>query len=342
MCTWSTRRCPSSTVHSFCRANSRSTSPRCCRRRPYNTCPRPLGIQTTWEPALALRWTHHPDPALSPASRRTTRLHRWSADPPAEPPLQCGRDALRAPVSVDPRPRPHRDHRATPAQRGLPVSRGLAPIPRGDDAPPLPPTLRRDQPAGVPSSSRPVSAGAARTCTAGRPGLRLHGAHRLRPAGAGRDRLQSHEARSPELLAPALLRRGDPGRVGGKLHPGNTHVTTVTLALFEEAWAKLPPTIQTVRVRADGAFFDHKLVEWLKSRDAAYVLVARLTGPIKRRLSTLPYQRISGERRRGVPISASGVAGASPLRRHPSPRPGGALRGNSTCSNWVGSTTRPS
>lgn len=81
----------------------------------------------------------------------------------------------------------------------------------------------------------------------------------------------------------------------GSFHPGNTHVTTVTLALFEEAWAKLPPTIQTVRVRADGAFFDHKLVEWLESRDAAYVLVARLTGPIKRRLSTLPYQRISGE-----------------------------------------------
>lgn len=81
----------------------------------------------------------------------------------------------------------------------------------------------------------------------------------------------------------------------GSFHPGNTHVATVTLARLEEAWAKLPSTIRTVRVRADAAFFDHKLIEWIEARDAAYVIVARLTAPIKRRLSTLPYQRISGE-----------------------------------------------
>jgi hypothetical protein len=81
----------------------------------------------------------------------------------------------------------------------------------------------------------------------------------------------------------------------GSFHPGNTHVATVTLALCEEAWAKLPATIRTVRVRADAAFFDHKLIEWLEARGAAYVIVARLTAPIKRRLSTLVYQRISGE-----------------------------------------------
>lgn len=81
----------------------------------------------------------------------------------------------------------------------------------------------------------------------------------------------------------------------GSLHPGNTHVATVTPALLEEAWEKLPPTIRAVRVRADAAFFDHKLIEWIEARDAAYVIVARLTAPIKRRLSTLAYLRISGE-----------------------------------------------
>jgi hypothetical protein len=81
----------------------------------------------------------------------------------------------------------------------------------------------------------------------------------------------------------------------GSFHPGNTHVATVVRALCEEAWAKLPPTIRTVRVRADAAFFDHQLVEWLEGRDADYVLAAQLTGPIKRRLSTLAYHRISGE-----------------------------------------------
>jgi hypothetical protein len=50
-----------------------------------------------------------------------------------------------------------------------------------------------------------------------------------------------------------------------------------------------------VRVRADAAFFDHKTIEALEARGAAYVVVARLTGPIKRRLSTLRYHRISGE-----------------------------------------------
>lgn len=78
-------------------------------------------------------------------------------------------------------------------------------------------------------------------------------------------------------------------------HPGNTHVSTITLPLLAEAWAKLPPTIREVRVRADAAFFDHKIIEALEARRAAYVVVARLTAPIKRRLTTLRYQRISGE-----------------------------------------------
>ncbi len=80
----------------------------------------------------------------------------------------------------------------------------------------------------------------------------------------------------------------------GDLHPGNTHVATVTAPLLTEAFGKLPATIRDVRVRADGAFFDHEIVEWLEARAAAYVIVARLTAPIKRRLSTLRYHRVSG------------------------------------------------
>ena len=80
----------------------------------------------------------------------------------------------------------------------------------------------------------------------------------------------------------------------GSLHAGNTHVTSVTLPLLGEAWAKLPPTAREVRARADGAFFDHKLVEWLEARGARYVIVARLTAPIQHRVSTLRYARVSG------------------------------------------------
>ncbi len=78
-------------------------------------------------------------------------------------------------------------------------------------------------------------------------------------------------------------------------HPGNTHVSSITLPLLAEAWAKLPRTIREVRVRADAAFFDHKIIEALEGRGAEYVVAARLTQPIKRRLTTLRYHRISGD-----------------------------------------------
>ncbi len=98
------------------------------------------------------------------------------------------------------------------------------------------------------------------------------------------------EKRGRPSYLPLLCFDGVTRDVGaGSFHPGNTHVATVTLALCEEAWAKLPATIRAVRVRADAAFFDHRLIEWLEARGAAYVIVARLTAPIKRRLSALAY-----------------------------------------------------
>lgn len=80
----------------------------------------------------------------------------------------------------------------------------------------------------------------------------------------------------------------------GSFHPGNTHVTTITRPLLEEAWAKLPAGIRDVRIRADGAFYDRKIIEWLEARSAGYVVVARLTRPLQRRVSTVRYHRISG------------------------------------------------
>ncbi len=80
----------------------------------------------------------------------------------------------------------------------------------------------------------------------------------------------------------------------GSLHPGNTHVATIAVPLLAEAFAKLPPAVRNVRVRADGAFFDHKIVEWLEARGARYVIVARFTPPLQRRVGTLRYHRISG------------------------------------------------
>lgn len=72
-------------------------------------------------------------------------------------------------------------------------------------------------------------------------------------------------------------------------HPGNTHVATVTLPLLERALAKLPPGMRDVRIRADGAFYDHKLIEWLEARKAHYTVVARLTKPLQARVAGARY-----------------------------------------------------
>lgn len=79
----------------------------------------------------------------------------------------------------------------------------------------------------------------------------------------------------------------------GSYHPGNTHVSTITVPLLERAFAKLPEAIHEVRVRADGAFFDHKIIEFIEQKHSSYTIVARLTHPLKARLCGLRYQRIS-------------------------------------------------
>lgn len=47
------------------------------------------------------------------------------------------------------------------------------------------------------------------------------------------------------------------------------------------------------RVRADGAFYDRYIVEFIEGKRAFYVIVARLTRPLQNRLGGLRYCRIS-------------------------------------------------
>jgi len=79
----------------------------------------------------------------------------------------------------------------------------------------------------------------------------------------------------------------------GSYHPGDTHVSTITISLLERAFAKLPGPIREVRVRADGAFFDHKIIEFIEEKGAFYAIGARLTRPLKNRLSGLRYRCVS-------------------------------------------------
>ena len=76
----------------------------------------------------------------------------------------------------------------------------------------------------------------------------------------------------------------------GELRPGDTHTATGTVELLKAVFAKLPPSVKIVIIRADKGFYDHETIEYLESQKAFFVIVAKLTGPIKRTLSTLSYQ----------------------------------------------------
>lgn len=77
----------------------------------------------------------------------------------------------------------------------------------------------------------------------------------------------------------------------GELVPGNTHVLKVITPVLERALGKLP-TLTRLRVRADAAFYDGALLDWLEARRVGYVVPARVTNPIKHRLSGLRYRCI--------------------------------------------------
>jgi hypothetical protein len=76
----------------------------------------------------------------------------------------------------------------------------------------------------------------------------------------------------------------------GELRPGDTHTATGTVELLKAVFAKLPPSVKIVIIRADKGFYDHETIEYLESQKALFVIVAKLTGPIKRTLSTLSYR----------------------------------------------------
>jgi hypothetical protein len=75
----------------------------------------------------------------------------------------------------------------------------------------------------------------------------------------------------------------------GELRPGDAHTARGTLDLLTACFAKIPAGVRLVIVRADKGFYDHTLIEWLERRRARFVIVARLTAPIKRKLAHLRY-----------------------------------------------------
>lgn len=77
----------------------------------------------------------------------------------------------------------------------------------------------------------------------------------------------------------------------GELRPGDTHTATGIVELLAACFDKLPPSVKTVIVRADKGFYDHKTVEYVEEKQCLFVIIAKLTKPLKTRIVNLSYQR---------------------------------------------------
>jgi hypothetical protein len=79
----------------------------------------------------------------------------------------------------------------------------------------------------------------------------------------------------------------------GELRPGDAHTAGGVRTLLQACFAKRTDPRQSVIVRADKRFYDGALVEWLEAQRTHFVIVARLTAPIKRKLAALRYTTVS-------------------------------------------------
>lgn len=78
----------------------------------------------------------------------------------------------------------------------------------------------------------------------------------------------------------------------GELRAGDVHTAIGTVWLLRACFAKLPATVHQIRVRADAGFFDYSVVRAIETRRGKFVIVARLTGPLKRQIPGLAYAEV--------------------------------------------------
>jgi hypothetical protein len=79
----------------------------------------------------------------------------------------------------------------------------------------------------------------------------------------------------------------------GELRPGDAHTAAGVLDFLKASFAKVPSSVKVIIIRADKGFYDHKTIEYLESKNALFVIVARLTPPIKRKMVGLSYRPYS-------------------------------------------------
>jgi Transposase DDE domain group 1 len=75
----------------------------------------------------------------------------------------------------------------------------------------------------------------------------------------------------------------------GELRAGDVHTAVGAMWLLRACFAKVPETVHQIRVRADAGFFDDKVIRAVEAHRGKFVIVARLTGPLKRLIPGLSF-----------------------------------------------------
>ena len=78
----------------------------------------------------------------------------------------------------------------------------------------------------------------------------------------------------------------------GELRSGDTHTGAGAEAMLESIFARVPASVKNVLVRADKGFYSHSVVERLETERAQFIIPARITQPIRRRLGGLRYHAL--------------------------------------------------
>ena len=93
---------------------------------------------------------------------------------------------------------------------------------------------------------------------------------------------------------PLLCFEGNTGDIWeGNYLSGDIHPAPHTIGILEKSIVKLPSGIREIRVRADSAFYDHTIAEYLQGVPAFYAIVARITKPIQQYFGGLSYEETS-------------------------------------------------
>lgn len=79
----------------------------------------------------------------------------------------------------------------------------------------------------------------------------------------------------------------------GWLRPGGKPGADEVVPFLAHCAAIMPGSVREFRVRGDAGFYSDDTLTWLEDQGAEYAIVARLTRPLRQRITALRYRRIS-------------------------------------------------